>query len=329
MRLAIVRLSAMGDIIQSMVVLQFIKTSIPNASIDWVVDTHFASLLEECPYIDNIIRLDIKEIKESKSIFQLFVILNKLRKLKKYDLVFDLQGLIKSAIITRFIPSDERIGFDRKSTREKLASCFYSKRYYFPYQTNVIKRYLGLVVSSLELEIDNRDILDKKPFFYLSQNKFESNKPNVVIVLGASFPSKIYPVEKYAEVVKSLQVKFIALWGSEKEKLMAHRLSLIAPNVEVSNKLDFKQLLILISNANLVIGGDTGPTHLAWALNKPSIMLFGPTNADRNSFQTKINLTLSSEYNSPVTKISKTESSIDNIPFQDVVRLAKGLIKCK
>jgi len=138
MRIAIVRLSALGDIIQSMIVLQFIKKRFPDSSIDWFVDSQFANLLDGCPDIDNIISLNIKEIKKKKSISQLFKTLRKLRRIKKYDQVFDLQGLIKSAIITRFIPAEERIGFDRKSVREKLATYFYSKKYYFPYHQNVI-----------------------------------------------------------------------------------------------------------------------------------------------------------------------------------------------
>ena len=78
MRIAIVRLSAMGDIIQSMVVLQFIKKKYPNALIDWIVDSQFADLLDECRDIDNIIELDLREIKKKRSIFKLFEILNKL-----------------------------------------------------------------------------------------------------------------------------------------------------------------------------------------------------------------------------------------------------------
>jgi len=326
MRIAIVRLSAMGDIIQSMVVLQFIKKKYPNASIDWIVDSQFANLLHECPYIDNIIALDIREIKKKRSIFKLFEIFKKLRRLKKYDLVFDLQGLIKSAIIAKFIPSTETIGFDKRSIREKLASYFYSRKYYFPYHQNVIERYIGLLASSLELEVKNIDIINKEPFFNLSQTKFKRNQPTIVFILGASFASKIYPVEKYVEVVKSLDARFIALWHSEEERLMAEKLRSLSSQVSIVKCQSFEELKEMIINSDIVIGGDTGPTHLAWGLNKPSITIFGPTPLERNCFITDKNLAITSGSMVNPYKINKQDYSINQIKPEMISSLIRGLL---
>ena len=326
MRIAIVRLSAMGDIIQSMVVLQFIKKKYPNALIDWIVDSQFADLLDECPDIDNIIELELREIKKKRSIFKLFEILNKLRRLKKYDLVFDLQGLIKSAIIAKFIPSTETIGFDKRSIREKLASYFYSRKYYFPYHQNVIERYIGLLASSLELEVKNIDIINKEPFFNLSQTKFKRNQPTIVFILGASFASKIYPVEKYVEVVKSLDARFIALWHSEEERLMAEKLRSLSSQVSIVKCQSFEELKEMIINSDIVIGGDTGPTHLAWGLNKPSITIFGPTPLERNCFITDKNLAITSGSMVNPYKINKQDYSINQIKPEMISSLIRGLL---
>jgi len=326
MRIAIVRLSALGDIIQSMIVLQFIKKRFPDSSIDWFVDSQFANLLDGCPDIDNIISLNIKEIKKKKSISQLFKTLRKLRRIKKYDQVFDLQGLIKSAIITRFIPAEERIGFDRKSVREKLATYFYSKKYYFPYHQNVIERYTGLIASSLKIEINSLDIDEKRPFFNLSQTRFANNEPNIVIILGASFKSKIYPVDKYAQIVESLQANFIALWHSKEEFKMAKKLSSLSDRVSIVKSQSFYTLKKIIINSDLIIGGDTGPTHIAWALNKSSITIFGATPIQRNCFVTKKNLAISPGNKVNPYKINRKDFSIRDISSSEISLLAKRLL---
>jgi len=306
--------------------LQFIKKRFPDSSIDWFVDSQFANLLDGCPDIDNIISLNIKEIKKKKSISQLFKTLRKLRRIKKYDQVFDLQGLIKSAIITRFIPAEERIGFDRKSVREKLATYFYSKKYYFPYHQNVIERYTGLIASSLKIEINSLDIDEKRPFFNLSQTRFANNEPNIVIILGASFKSKIYPVDKYAQIVESLQANFIALWHSKEEFKMAKKLSSLSDRVSIVKSQSFYTLKKIIINSDLIIGGDTGPTHIAWALNKSSITIFGATPIQRNCFVTKKNLAISPGNKVNPYKINRKDFSIRDISSSEISLLAKRLL---
>ena len=121
MKIAIVRLSALGDIFQSMIVLQFIKKKFPKAQIDWMVDESFQDALKDNHHINKIIPIPIKTIKKTKSLRELFQVIRKLRQLASYDYVFDLQGLIKSSLVARLIPSKKRIGFDKNSIREKSA----------------------------------------------------------------------------------------------------------------------------------------------------------------------------------------------------------------
>ncbi|MCK4737493.1 MAG: lipopolysaccharide heptosyltransferase I, partial [Sulfurimonas sp.] len=98
MKICIVKLSAMGDIIHAMVALQFIKKEIPNAQIDWVVESGFKGVLENNPDIDNILPINLKSIKKKKSeVFNQFKILKTYSK-NNYDIVIDAQGLLKSAI---------------------------------------------------------------------------------------------------------------------------------------------------------------------------------------------------------------------------------------
>ena len=325
MRIAIVRLSALGDIIQSMIILQFIKKGLPNCEIDWVVDEKFSEIVKLNSLISNVITVNLNEIKNQKNFFSLFSTLKRLRKLEKYDYVFDIQGLIKSAVISRLIPSCKTIGYDKKSVRESLASSFYSEKYSIPYEKNVVERYCELIEKSLMIKITNRDILNKQPFFALERKK-ESKQKIVSIVVGASFESKIYPLSNYQVLVDNIDAKFICLWGNNNEFTKAQEFSKNNLNVEVSKKTSMKDLLDIICSSDLVIGGDTGPTHLAWANNIPSITLFGPTPGNRNVFQTKINLRVESTSTVNPLKINKNDFSINEINPKYILEISKNLL---
>jgi len=326
MKIAIVRLSAIGDIVQSMIVLQFIKKKFPDASIDWFVDNQFSTLLDDCIEIDNVIKLDLKKIKQNKSLILLFKRLRELKTFKKYDYVFDLQGLIKSAVITRFIPAKQRVGFDKKSIREKFASYFYTKKYYFPYHENVVMRYINIVASALDIPVSEHEIKCKKPFFNLSSKKAREGKPIILIVLGASFDSKIYPVDKYAQIVNALQANFVALWHSNKELAMAERLQSLSKGAKITKCENFSELKKLVINSDLVIGGDTGPTHIAWAFNIPSVTIFGSTPLERNCFITDKNLAISHGNKVDAYKINKQDFSINLIKPELILSLIKRLL---
>ena len=119
-------------------------------------------------------------------------------------------------------------------------------------------------------------------------------KKNIILIPGASYPSKCYPIEKFVELTKQIDANFMIIWGNQKEKILADEITALSPKVNVCEKLSIDNLISLISQVDLVIGPDTGPTHIAWALNVPSITLFGPTPGYRNAYMTKINRTIES-----------------------------------
>jgi len=328
MRIAIVRLSALGDIIQSIVVLQFIKKHVPNVSIDWFIQKEHKDILDQAKYLNKVYEIDISSFRGIKFPYKLFQLSRMMNGLEKYDLVIDLQGLIKSAIVTRLIPSKIKVGFDRKSTREKIASNFYNRTFFIDYNTNVILRYVGLVNKSLSLNISSSDIYNKESFFNYRKKEDKQNK-YAIFVLGASFDSKIYSIEKYISIANAINIHVFAIWHSKQEKSMADYLAANSKNVSVTEKLSLLELTELIGNANLVIGSDTGPTHLAWALNIPSITLFGCTPMDRNCFTTKKNLAISSDSNVNPSKIDKNDFSVSKIDHNHVILLAKNLLDTK
>ncbi|WP_369178950.1 lipopolysaccharide heptosyltransferase I [Candidatus Thiodubiliella endoseptemdiera] len=330
MRIAIVKLSALGDIIHAMSVLQFIKRHLPDSTVDWVVEEGFKDVLASNPDINQILTVNIKRAKKEKSFKLLFQTLRKLKKLKKYDIVIDMQGLLKSAIVSSLIPSEKTFGFDKASLRERSATSFYSDTCQIKYAENVIKRNAFIVSSALGLIISHNDILNKQPFLHFN-NSFkpyflQNDRPNIAFVPGASFDSKVYPVENFGQLALALDANITLLWGNEKEKIMAEKIQQIAPEVTLSAQLSLGELKAFIGQMNLVIGGDTGPTHMAWALNIPSITLFGSTPGYRNTYLTKINKIIESNSKVNPNKINKDDMSIQTIEVDNITNTAKELL---
>ena len=168
MKIAIVKLSALGDIIHAMVILQFIKKYNRAIEIDWIVEERYKELLKSNPDINKVLVINIKKAKQKKSFFLYLKELIRVCKFGPYDLVIDMQGLIKSSIIARLIPSKLTLGFDKSSVREPLASIFYNKKFKFAYDKNVIERNFELIKFALDLPFKFEEVRDKLPFLYLN-----------------------------------------------------------------------------------------------------------------------------------------------------------------
>ncbi|OCL95551.1 lipopolysaccharide heptosyltransferase I [Aliarcobacter thereius] len=329
-RIAIVKLSAMGDIIHAMSALQFIKKHNPNLQIDWFVEKAFSKVLQYNPDINNIYEVNLKAIKkDKKEIFNQIKLIKEYSK-NNYDLVIDAQGLIKSALVSFFLTKN-RAGFCKNSTREGLASIFYKNKISIEYEKNVIDRNCFLLSKALDFSIRKEDILNKKPFLFFENEDeiiyeyLSNNKKNVLLVVGASWDSKMYSKEKFVKIVSCFDENFIIAWGNEKEKEIAEFISKNS-NAKVLPKIDLNSLKALISKVDLVVGNDTGPTHMAWALNTPSITIFGNTPAYRNTYTTKINKTIKSEKEVNPLKLDKNDFSIQNIDEKKIVKMAKELL---
>ncbi|MDD2357232.1 MAG: lipopolysaccharide heptosyltransferase I [Thiovulaceae bacterium] len=323
--IAIVRLSALGDIVNSTIVLQFIHQKYPDIKIDWITEEVFAPLLDEHPFIYKVHTINLKKIKKEKSFSLLKKTVSKLKNLPKYDLIIDMQGLLKSALVSRFIGKKIH-GYDKNSAREKLSSLFYASASNIPYDISVIKRNVLLMNDALDLHIDDTMIENKLPILPSYKKLSFTQDDYCVFVIGASWESKIYPKERVAEICKDLPCKIYIVWGNEKEKSDAEFIMANIQNTEVTPKLNLKELSSLIAHAKLVIGNDTGPTHMAWAYNIPSITLFGPTN-ERMIFPTVKNIAIHSNSLVDIFHINKNDFSIKNIVPQNIINKAKELLQ--
>ena len=332
-KIAIVKLSAMGDIIHAMVVLQYIKKQFPTIQIDWIVESSFAQVLENNPDINNVYTVNLKALKKDKwSIFQQIKQIKEYSK-NNYDLVIDAQGLLKSSIVSKLLGKTVA-GFDKDSIRESIASVFYKQKIEIAYESNAIDRNVKVCSSALGFEISKEDILNKEAFLFFKDedsviNDYLSNdKKNVVFVIGASWPSKMYSKEKFAKIVQSLNCNCMIVWGSDEENTIA-RFIQSNSDAKVLPKINLNTLKALMSKSDLVIGNDTGPTHMAWALNIPSITLFGNTPGYRNTYITDTNRVIESNTHVNPCKLDKNDFSITQIDEEEISQMAKELLNEK
>lgn len=329
-KIAVVKLSAMGDIIHAMVALQFIKKHYPNLRIDWFVESAFSGILENNPHINNIYCVNLKSIKNKKS--EIFSQIARIKEYSKnnYDLIIDAQGLVKSALVAKLLGKNIA-GFSKNSIREKFASFFYKIKVDIAYDKNAIIRNAKVLSSPLGFEITNEEINAKEPFlFFKDENPvieeyLQKNKNNIVFVIGASWISKMYSKDKFVKIINTLDENALIVWGNEFERTVATYIAAHS-KARVLPKLDLNSLKALISKANLVIGNDTGPTHAAWALNVPSITIFGNTPGRRNTYVTSMNQIIESQSKVNPFKIDKSDLSINKIDEQKIIELAKGLL---
>ena len=330
MKIAIVKLSAMGDIVHAMVALQFIKSQVPDLQIDWIVEQGFAGILANNPDINAIYTVNLKSLKTHKAgIFQQIKAIRNYAK-NNYDLVIDAQGLLKSAITARLLGKPVA-GFDKDSIREKAAAWFYDVKVASAYDANTIDRNVLVISQPLGVNITPEQILNKKPFLFFSDTDqsytdfLSTDKHNIILVISSTWESRNYPAEKFVAVAEALQQNCLVIWGNAQEKQKAEWMATQSNTIKVMPKLDLNGLKALIAHADLLIGNDTGPTHMAWALNKPSITLFGPTPVSR-VYQTDINKVLKSASIVNPYKLNKQDYSIKDINECDIIKLAKDLL---
>jgi heptosyltransferase-1 len=324
MKIAIIKLSALGDIIHTAFVIQFIKELKPKVKIDWIVEESFAPILENNPDLNEIKKINLKRLKSDK--FAIFKEIKKIKSFGRYDLIIDFQGLLKSAIVSRLLGS-KIVGFDKNSTRESIASLFYSKGFDIPYHLNTIDRYRLLASYALEIEISKEDVLDKKPYLFFKDTNLSlsSKKPNIIFIIGANWKSRIYPKEQLLEVAKELDSNIYIPYGNEDEKKRGEWLESKADNITLLPKMNLNDLKAFISKCDLLIGNDTGPSYIAWANNIPSIILFGPTPSSR-IYESNISKTLKSPSKVDPYRLDRDDFSIKEIDPKEIVSLAKELL---
>ncbi|GAA7028463.1 lipopolysaccharide heptosyltransferase I [Helicobacter pylori] len=335
MKIAIVRLSALGDIIVSAVFLALIKERFTNAQIEWFVDERFGAILEHSPYIDKLHPIALKSTLTTFNPLKIFKLFKSLRAYE-YDIVIDMQGLIKSALITQMLKAPKKVGFDYASAREGLSAFFYSQKVSIAYNEPVLKRNFTLLFHALDLpkkEISEGLSSRSKVFSYQDSPKIDAlnlnkNKPKILFVLETSKINKTYPIERFKELALALEnFQICLLWHANENKATALYGALKNQrDVLLLPKLTLNEIKALLFKMDLIIGGDTGITHLAWALQKPSITLYGNTPMERFKLESPINVSLTGNSNA---NYHKKDFSIQNIEPKKIKECVLNILKEK
>ncbi|WP_120936047.1 lipopolysaccharide heptosyltransferase I [Helicobacter pylori] len=335
MKIAIVRLSALGDIIVSAVFLAAIKERFTNAQIEWFVDERFSAILEHSPYIDKLHPIALKSALTTFNPLKIFKLFKSLRAYE-YDIIIDMQGLIKSALITQMLKAPKKVGFDYASAREGLSAFFYSQKVSIAYNEPVLKRNFTLLFHALNLpkkEISEGLSSRSKVFSYQDSPKIDAlnlnkNKPKILFVLETSKINKTYPIERFKELALALEnFQICLLWHADEDKATALYGALKNQrDVLLLPKLTLNEVKALLFKMDLIIGGDTGITHLAWALQKPSITLYGNTPMERFKLESPINVSLTGNSNA---NYHKKDFSIQNIEPKKIKECVLNILKEK
>ncbi|GAA6884219.1 lipopolysaccharide heptosyltransferase I [Helicobacter pylori] len=335
MKIAIVRLSALGDIIVSAVFLVLIKERFTNAQIEWFVDERFSAILEHSPYIDKLHPIALKSTLTTFNPLKIFKLFKSLR-VYEYDIVIDMQGLIKSALITQMLKAPKKVGFDYASAREGLSAFFYSQKVSIAYNEPVLKRNFMLLSHALNLpqkEISESLNSRSKVFSYQDSPKIDAlnlneNKLKILFVLETSKINKTYPIERFKELALALEnFQICLLWHASEDKATALYGALKNQrDVLLLPKLTLNEVKALLFKMDLIIGGDTGITHLAWALQKPSITLYGNTPMERFKLESSINVSLTGNSNA---NYHKKDFSIQNIEPKKIKECVLNILKEK
>ena len=286
----VVKLSAIGDVIHALPVSYAIKETFPDAHLTWVVEPPAYDLLKMNPCVDEIILFEKKKFKSFSGFIKSFFPFRKELQQKSYDAVLDLQGLFKSAAIAFFAQSNIKLGIcNMRELSNKVSTPVIGEHA----QGHIVERYLdtaraiGCRVDKVVFPIEISAEESLKAIEIMMQAGLDESKPYVVFAIGANWNNKRWRTEFFAELgdwLYSLKVTPVIIGGGQTDFSRASDIYdlMQLPPVNLVNKTNLPQLAYVIKKSRLVIGGDTGPVHLAAGLGIRTLMLMGPTDANRN-----------------------------------------------
>lgn len=281
-KILIIKPSSLGDIVHSLPFLNAVHNKFTNAEIHWVVGRGFEGILEGHPMIK---RLWIIKKDEWKEIARLRATVSEIRELfrelkaERFDIVVDLQGLLRSGIIAKATNSPLRIGF--KDAREGSA-VFYTHTVEGGRNMHAVDRYLRIAKY---LGCDTEDVrFPFPPFPDSSPVSRDLSLPDeyAVIAPGARKPANRWPAERFGELASMLPIKAVVI-GSKGEMQLTDEVTVRSGGkaISVAGKTDIKGMVNIIKGARFMVCNDTGPMHIAAALGVPVFAIFGPANPVR------------------------------------------------
>jgi heptosyltransferase-1 len=287
----IIKPSSLGDVVQALPVLKSLQHEYPDARIDWLVNDELADILLENPYLHAVHRWDRTSWRKPQCLFNaLRNAAGAVRELRraKYDVVIDLQGLLRSALLAFLSGGKTVVGF---ADGREMAPAFYRKKVEAPTdEMHSVDRYVsavgGDIVAEKEFSIRFSAEEVQGAEALLHQVQYGSDKPLALFVPSARWPTKRWPPESFAalaERVVGKEVAQVGVVGSGGDRVLTERIASLAEChvMDFSGRTTLKELAYLMSKADVVVGNDSGPMHLAAAVGSPVVALYGPTSALR------------------------------------------------
>lgn len=282
MHVLIVKTSSMGDVLHTLPALTDAMHAIPDIKFDWVVEEGFAQIPSWHPAVDRVIPVAIRRwrknwfganTRQERCDFKREV------QRRTYDAIIDAQGLIKSAALITRIAKGPRHGQDCQSAREPFASWFFNHRYSINKKMHAVERTRELFAQSLGYTKP-----ESRGDYAISQrflNHLPADHGQYFVFLHATTrDDKHWPEEHWRELITLVEptgMKIKLPWGAEHEHQRAQRLAEGFNHVEVLPRLSLEQVAEVLAGAKAVVSVDTGLSHLAAALDRPNITLYGPT----------------------------------------------------
>lgn len=278
-RFLITRLSAVGDCIHSMPLIGALRRRFPGAFIAWATQGLPATLLDNYPGLDQIYRVDRDWLKSLSSVS---TVRRELRSFN-FDVTLDAQSLTKSAALGWLSGAPYRIGFGKPQGRE--LSLWLNNIKVKPTVDHVVEKYLQLL-EPLGIEIPAAPRFEMAEWQHASMQQFLQEKIGAgryaVINPGAGWDSKLWPAKRFGEVARYLgqkhQLHSIVVWAGDREESWAHEIVEHAGGqASMAPSTSLPELTSVLRGATLCVAADTGPLHLAAAVNVPCVGLYGPT----------------------------------------------------
>jgi len=292
-RILIIKPSSLGDVVHALPVLAALRRAYPRAHIAWLAGSSFAPLLAGHPLLDEVIRFDRAHYgrmwRSPRAFVDFWRFVSQMRR-RRFDLVIDLQGLIRSGLLSYFSGARQRVGF--RDAREG-AWLFYSQRVTPPAAAEhavdrnlSLARALGLRVEAPEFPLNigpgERAAAEK----LLAEAAGEPVGSFTAVLPGARWESKRWPPERIAELIGRIHDERLprcVLLGAPADREIGGRIVAACriPVVDLIGRTTLRQLAALIDLADRVVCHDSGPLHIAAALEKPTAAIFGPSNPQR------------------------------------------------
>lgn len=284
MKVLVTKLTSMGDVLHLMPALSDLRQHYPDVSLDWMVEESFVEIPRWHLTVNKVIAVATRRWRSLKwqNINEFSAFIRELRS-EQYDVVIDAQGLMKSAIISRFAKLNKggrRVGFSADSIKESPAARFYKDRIQVDREQHAIDRLRQLFAKAFDYELSRGE-----PDYDLNIDKGLNQaepRPSILFFHGTTWPSKHLPDQYWhdlADLVTDDGYQVELCWGNEAEQQRAEWIAKDKANVKVLDKSTLSSLAGQINRAAGVIAVDTGLGHMAAALSVPTLSIYGATDA--------------------------------------------------